>query len=55
MQFDSLSDDAKESAVEMIRYCLNQGFCMGMDEGYDLETDEPLPLRAELEEFTDSN
>lgn len=31
--YNSLSDDAKSTLVGMVEFCVNQGYCMGMDEG----------------------
>jgi single-stranded DNA-specific DHH superfamily exonuclease len=46
-----LSEDAQEALIAMIEYGLNHGIGMGMDEGFDLKTDQPHPFRKELEQL----
>lgn len=50
-KFEELSEEAQEVALGMIDYCLNHGIAMGMEEGLDLDTYEPLPFRRELEQL----
>lgn len=56
MKFEELSEDAKESALAMIEYCVEHGIAMGMDEGFaDPMTHEKHEFRKELEKFTKAN
>lgn len=56
MDFSELSDEAKEVAKVMIAYCINNGICMGMDEGFEsFNPDVKHQFRKELECFSDSN
>ena len=50
-QYEDLSTDAKEVINLMVEYCINNGLCMGMDEGCDWDTLVRHPFRTELEEF----
>lgn len=34
LQYDQLSQEAKEVVRSMVYHCINQGQCMGMDEGF---------------------
>jgi len=43
-----LSDEATETMHDMVAFCINNGYCMGMDEG-DNEDGTPKPFKAELE------
>jgi len=52
MNFKNLSDEAKDTIQEMIFFCINNGYCMGMDEGFKTEK-EKHNFRIELEEFCD--
>ena len=55
--FSELSNEAQETAKGMIEFCIENGYCMGMDEGLTFKDDEGSsingvqPFRAELEEF----
>lgn len=54
MNYNDLSDEAKETLKGMVEYCINYGICMGMDEGIDYSNDEdgePHQFRKELEAF----
>lgn len=57
LKYENLSQEAKETLIGMVEFCINNGFCMGMDEGLDfdstddLESRKPQPFRAELEKF----
>ena len=53
MEWDQLSDEAKEVAKGMIEFCINKGYCMGMDEGFKDE-DHKHDFRLELERFSDN-
>ena len=35
MDYENLSDEAKETLKGMAEFCINHGYCMGMDEGRD--------------------
>jgi hypothetical protein len=55
MDFDELTPDQQETVKHMVRYCLNQCVCLGMDEGYtyadeDWQFKNPIatPLRVAL-------
>lgn len=51
--WDNLSDEAKEAAKSMIEFCINNGYCMGMDEGFiDFEQEHKHRFREELELFS---
>ena len=54
MLFDELSTEAQEVARHMIQFCIEQGYCMGMDEGMCTH-EVPHPFRAELEMYTRNN
>jgi hypothetical protein len=55
-QWDALSGDAKVTAMNMIKHCIERGECMGMDEGMILSdensSDTPQKFRSELEKFS---
>lgn len=52
MEYDQLSDEAKEVLKNMVGYCINRGFKMGMDEGIkDFATMEKHEFREQLEKF----
>ena len=51
--YSELSEKAKEVVQNMVKFCVNRGYCMGQDEGmitFDGDA-EKLPFRAELERF----
>jgi hypothetical protein len=57
MDYENLSDEAREVVKSMVYHCINQGACMGMDEGF-CSFDEPEkkhPFRIELEKFSGFN
>lgn len=33
MKFDDLSPEAQETVKGMVEFCINAGYCMGMEEG----------------------
>jgi len=49
------SIEAQETIKGMVEYCLNRGIAMGMKEGMDLDTYEPMPFRVELEAWVGGN
>ena len=56
MQYEQLSDEAKESLKAMVEFCINRGYCMGQDEGIKVFADEGVEgvkhdFRNELESF----
>lgn len=56
MQYEQLSDEAKESLKGMVAFCINRGYCMGQDEGIKVFADEGVEevkhdFRNELETF----
>lgn len=52
MNYEHLSEEAKEVLKGMVEHCINLGYCMGMDEGIkDFDTQERQPFREELEKF----
>ena len=51
LSFEELSDEAQTDVRYMVEFCINQGYCMGMDEGLK-EDGSALPFRKELEEFS---
>ena len=60
MKFDDLSQEAKEVAIGMIEYCIENNLRMGMDEGIQTWTknDKPKkkhPFRLEIERFVRKN
>jgi hypothetical protein len=51
-----LSEDALETVKSMVEFCVNRGYCMGMDEGIDTFGDwgnkeVKSQLRLELDAF----
>jgi len=51
LRFSAMSADAQETAVGMIKYCVDQGIGMGMD--YGLKRDgKPRAFRRQLETFS---
>ena len=56
MTFENLSEEAQATAKGMIEYCIENGLCMGMDEGLifndDLDVTGSQPFRKELEAFS---
>jgi len=56
MDFSELSDEAKAVAKLMIAHCINNGLCMGMDEGIEsFNPNVKRNFRKELEFFSDVN
>lgn len=57
MNFNELSDEAKGVAIGMIEFCLENHYCMGMNEGFLLndEVEQKEAFRIELEKFVESN
>lgn len=51
MKFSQLSEEQQTVVRCMVEYCIEQGFCMGMDEGRDLDTGEYHPWVEELLDF----
>jgi len=52
MEYQNLSQEAKESLQAMVDYCLRHGIAMGMDEGIAcFDTNKKHPFRVELEAF----
>jgi hypothetical protein len=49
--FHEMSKDAQETAKGMIEFCINNGYCMGMDEGWT-KHDRKRAFRKQLEEFS---
>lgn len=55
MEYQNLSQEAKDSLKAMVDYCLRHGIAMGMDEGYECpETGKKHDFRVELEAFCES-
>jgi hypothetical protein len=50
MKFDEMSKDAQETAKGMIEYCINNGYRLGMDEGFT-KHDKKRAFRKQLEAF----
>ncbi len=50
MEYNDLSEEAKEVLKGMVEHCLNRCLCMGMDEGVNYN-DEPHEFRRQLELF----
>ncbi len=50
MDYSELTDDAKETLKGMVEFCINNGFCMGMNEGLN-EDYTKKQFRLELEKF----
>ena len=50
MNFEDMSVEAQEIAKDMIQYCISNGICMGMGEGFN-QTRAKEMLRIELEKF----
>ncbi|MBF4374432.1 hypothetical protein [Vibrio anguillarum] len=56
MKFDDLSEEAQQVLVGMVEHCINQGVCMGMDEGIEcFDTNKKHSFREELEAFVNAN
>ena len=61
MKFQDMSEEAQQTAIGMIQYCLNNGIGMGMDHGFiipdDYDYDEPelKPFRTEFEKLVQTN
>lgn len=51
LTYEQLSDEAKEVLSGMVEFCLDHSYCMGMDEGVNLETDIEHPFVTELRAF----
>ena len=56
MQYEKLSDEAKETLKGMVEFCINRNYCMGQDEGIKVFADDGVEevkhgFRNELEEF----
>ncbi len=51
MEYENLSDEAKEVLKLMVELCLNRSYCMGMDEGVNLDTGKEHPFVTELRAF----
>lgn len=51
MDYDKLSNEAKETLKGMVEHCINHGIGMGMDEGYH-DDDSKREFRKELESFS---
>jgi hypothetical protein len=54
MKFDDLSPEAQETVKGMVEFCINAGYCMGMEQGRDLETDEWNEETKQLIKFCES-
>ena len=59
MNYDDLSTEAKETLKGMVQYCIEHGFCMGMDEGlmqhpFHTEVEVRRGFRVELEMFSET-
>lgn len=51
-KFETLSPEAKEVALNMIHYCIENGIGMGMDEGWHERTDKyGSPTRSRKRKF----
>ena len=46
----TLSDEAREVALSMIEFCLDNHYCMGMNEGFN-DDDTKEVFRVELEKL----
>lgn len=59
MDYKELSEESKKTIEDMVYFCINNGYCMGMDEGLiigdESEGDRPKPFRKELELFCGFN
>lgn len=54
--FNALSKEAQDTAKGMIEHCINHGYCMGMDEGFDnFDQSVKHHFRIELEDFVGIN
>lgn len=54
MEYNDLSDEAKEVVKSMVYHCINIGACMGMDEGFkNVSGTKKHKFREELEAFSD--
>lgn len=53
MNYEDLSEEAKDVLKGMVEFCVSNNVCMGQDEGFDLQTEEKHPFRKELEKFVD--
>lgn len=56
MQYQQLSDEAKETLKGMVEFCIERGYCMGQDEGIKVFAEEGVKevkheFRNELESF----
>ena len=58
MKFNDLPEELQQDVRHMVEFCLNNGYCMGMDEGW-LFDDEgcnisgPKPERVLLTKFAE--
>lgn len=50
-KFDNLSEESQMVAKEMIEFCINHGYRMGMDEGMNPDG-TPKNFRTELEKWS---
>ena len=57
MEYSELSKEAKEIIDGMVELCVNNGYAMGINEGWDfsVEPEQKLPFRKELELFCKRN
>lgn len=58
MTYEKLSEEAKQTLKTMVEFCIERGYCMGMDEGiaqFKEDGNEEIkhPFRTELEAFCD--
>ena len=52
MEYENLSDESKDMVKHMVEFCINNGYCMGMDEGFkSFDPDVKHDFRIELEKF----
>ena len=52
MEYDNMSDEAKETVKGMVEFCIKHGYCMGMNQGIN-ESDNKEKFRIELEAFSE--
>jgi len=51
MEYEKLTDEAKDVVKSMVKFCIEHGYCMGMDEGINLKTGKPHRFLYQLKKF----